>query len=80
MKTLFILPLVLISLVSFPSWGETISFECKNKLTNEFIEEFPKFYLEQCNKFGEGEVDGEYFATCTHANGKLPNTKRRRIT
>jgi len=65
MRTLFIIPLVLMSLVSFPSWGNTINIECKNKLTNKYIEEFPKFNLEMCEKYGEGEVDGEYLASCT---------------
>jgi hypothetical protein len=67
MRTLFIIPLVLMSLVSFPSWGNTISIECKNKLTNKYIEEFPKFRLKMCDKYGEGKTDGKYLADCTRA-------------
>ena len=67
MRTLFITPLVLMSLVSFPSWGNTINIECKNKLTNKYIEEFPKFRLKMCDKYGEGKTDGKYLADCTRA-------------
>ena len=75
MRSLFIIPIVLLSLVSLPSWGDTVNIECKNKLTNEFIEEFPKFHLQQCDKLGEGEVDGKYFATCTYAKHALMQIK-----
>lgn len=71
MKTLFLIPLVLMSLMSFPSWGKTLNIECKNKLTNEFIEEFPKFHLEMCDKYGEGKLDGKYLADCTHAQRSI---------
>jgi hypothetical protein len=71
MKFYFTISLILISLVSFPSWGETLNIECKNKLTNEYIEEFPKFDLKMCDKYGQGEVDGKSLAKCTHAQRSI---------
>ena len=59
------------SLVSFPSWGSTLKIECKNKLTNKYIEKFPKFDLEMCEKYGDGGLDTEYVGYCTSAQHSI---------
>ena len=71
MRTLFIIPLVLMSLVSFPSWGNNIKIECKNKITNKFIEEFADFWEGRCIKYGENILYKKDLGNCTHSQHSI---------
>ena len=52
MRTLFIIPLVLISLVSFPSWSETLTMD-------DLVERNDLYYKKFTNVPFTGEISGK---------------------